>query len=161
LCSALGATAVLGTSRTARPMRPIDQVSLHELCTRADSVFLAAGLNEASRGMFRGEHIVVLPTDAVVVNIARPQLMDPASTRTALLDRRDVRVLVDGNRSLLDEQDWASLYELDNVEWTPHVAFNTFGALERCTAQAAAAVAAYCRSEPLDGYLATAPQRSG
>lgn len=121
LLSALG-VEVIGVSRTGRaPALGFSQ--LPDLLPRCDLLIVLLPLTEETRGIVGAEALARLPDGAIVVNVARGQVID----RDAL-----ERELVSGRlRAALDVTDPeplpadSPLWHLPNVLITPHVGGDT------------------------------------
>lgn len=104
-------------------------VSLDDLAARSEAVVLCAATTPESEGLFNASHINALRSDAIFVNVSRPQNMDGV----ALLNRLQKGELV----AALDvfEQEPlpldSPLRRLPNVLLTPHRGGGIFGSIHR------------------------------
>lgn len=147
---------VSATTRRQQPGVPnVGIVSLDVLIQTSDVVAICASLNPSTQGLFDLEKLVALRERATIVNIARPDIIDPAAAAIALVRRPDITIAIDGDVGLLDDPRWQKLALHHQVLWTPHVAFNTESALYRATEIASANIMAYFQGEPtnLVSYL--------
>jgi phosphoglycerate dehydrogenase-like enzyme len=116
------------SSRTARDgVAPLSQ--LPELATAADILVVCIALTEQTCGLIGEEVLTALPDGALVVNVARGPIVDPAALLRhlssgrlrAALDVTDVEPLP------ADRPEWA----LPNVLITPHIGGDTFAFAQR------------------------------
>jgi phosphoglycerate dehydrogenase-like enzyme len=97
-----------------------DEESIHEVFSRTDHLILASPLSETTRGLVGRAELKTLPPDAVVVNVARGELIDTEALVWALQ-----RNLVGG--AALDVTDPEPLpadhllWNFENVLVTPHM----------------------------------------
>jgi phosphoglycerate dehydrogenase-like enzyme len=141
-CHALG-MRVLATRR--HPDRPVPEAfvemhasqALQELLPRADALIICLPLTPETEGLIGAEELALLPTSAVLVNIARGSIVDQAALYQALnqgtlqaagLDvwyhypsRKDERTRADTAPA-----DYP-FHELENVVMSPHRAGGTDG----------------------------------
>ena len=102
-----------------------DEADLHEALVRTDYLVLACPLTETTRGLIGENEFDVLPTDAVVINIARGPVIDTDALLGAIrgnkihkaaLDVTDPEPLPDGH----------PLWNQEDVLVTPHVSGHTW-----------------------------------
>ena len=115
---------VEGVNRTGRPhplaerMHTPDQ--LPQALGAADFVVLALPSTAESRGLFGTTQFAAMKPSAVLVNVARGDVVDTAALTQALKSRQIRAAALD----VMDEEPLPSssaLWELDNVLITPHV----------------------------------------
>jgi len=124
----------IGVRRSPEQGGPADEVlgtdRLHEALARTDYLVLACPLTEETEGLVGPAALETLPTDAVLVNVARGEVVD-TDALVAALQREDIR------GAQLDVTDPEPLPEdhplwgLDNVFVTPHSAGFTPAYYER------------------------------
>lgn len=115
----------LGVRRNPDGGGPTDEVfgpdSLHEALARTDYLVLCCPLTESTRGLIGSDELTTLPADAVLVNVARGEVVDTdALVRSlrrgrlggAALDVTDPEPLPDDH----------PLWNFDDVLITPHIA---------------------------------------
>jgi D-3-phosphoglycerate dehydrogenase len=98
----------------------VDEVGLTELLERADVVALMARYDGANRHLIDAAALARMRPTAVLVNTARPQLVDTQALRAALRERRIAGAIVD----VFDQEPMAADDELLGLPalLTPHVA---------------------------------------
>jgi phosphoglycerate dehydrogenase-like enzyme len=117
-----GATLV-GVSRSGAPVPEVDEAhrpdALRALLPRLDALVLAAPLTEETRDLIGARELALLPRGALLVNIARGELLDEDALIDALRDGRLGGAALDVVRDepLAPE---SPLWELPNVIITAH-----------------------------------------
>ncbi|MFE6996223.1 hydroxyacid dehydrogenase [Microbacterium sp. NPDC057659] len=99
----------------------LELMGLEELFERSDVVSLHAPLLPATTGMIGRELIERMPHGATLINTARGGLVDEDGLVTALRGRPDLTALLDVTVQEPPAPD-SPLWDLPNVELTPHVA---------------------------------------
>jgi phosphoglycerate dehydrogenase-like enzyme len=104
--------------------------ALHSLLGQSDYVSMHVPLTRRTRHMLDARALACLRRDAVLINVARGEIVDQAALVDALRNRtlRGAGIDVFGHEPL-DPDD--PLLELDNVVLTPHVAGGTTGTSRR------------------------------
>jgi phosphoglycerate dehydrogenase-like enzyme len=137
---------VARTSRTAK-----DGVStlseLPALAAAADVLVICIALSPGTRGLVDASVLAALPDEALVVNVARGPVIDPAALRAELqsgrlraaLDVADVEPLPAGR------PEWS----LPNVLITPHIGGDTYDFASRAPSFVADQAARHLAGEPL------------
>ncbi len=130
---------------------------IDELCTRADLprvlrtsdyVVIAVADTADTRGMIGAAELAVMPTDAVLINVARGSIIDEDALIAALRQGRLRGAALDVfAREPLPAD--SALWELPNVLLTPHVASNVADYLPRAIVQFGENVRRYLEGEPL------------
>ncbi|MGH2747379.1 MAG: D-isomer specific 2-hydroxyacid dehydrogenase family protein [Actinomycetota bacterium] len=151
----LGAT-VQAINRSGSPVPGADVTAtldrFHELLAGADFVAITAALTAATRGMFDRRAFEAMKDDAWLVNVARgglvvtQDLVDALRSNTiggAALDVTDPEPLPDGH----------SLWGLDNVIITPHIANTWDMALPELRELIGRNVARFAAGQELEGLV--------
>ena len=110
-----------------------DLVSLPSLFANSDCLVIVCPLTDETRNLVGGRLLASMPLSAIVLNMARPDVMSPKETAEALLSRPDLTVAIDGDLSIKATERWAGLSKMSQVVWTPHAGFNSLQALHACT----------------------------
>lgn len=152
LASRLGANVIAWNRSDAAFERSpeVTPVALEDLFATASHIVLAVALNDDTKYLVAEPQLKSLRPRAVVVNTARPDVIDPKAVLRVLAERPDVQLLIDdlgrGN------DDWQAVVSLANVVVTPHIAFNTVSALHACTLAAARDAVAWASGTPVNEY---------
>jgi len=106
----------------------IRYVKLEELLSQADIVTLHVPLLPETRNLLGREELAMMKETAVLINIARGELVDESALAEALADRRIAGAGVDVFAAEPPRE--SPLLSLDNVLATPHIAAYTTEAME-------------------------------
>ena len=120
---------VIGTKRTPETAPDVvDEAyppeGLPELLARSDYLVLACPLVEATRGLIGTEELMSMRSDAVLVNVARGEVINESALETALQQNRIRGAALD----VFDEEPLPAespLWDLSNAVITPHMAGST------------------------------------
>ncbi|WP_281195197.1 D-2-hydroxyacid dehydrogenase [Halorubrum sp. F4] len=120
---------VIGTKRTPETAPDVvDEAyppsGLSELLVRSDHVVLACPLVEETRGLIGREELMAMGSDAVLVNVARGEVVDEPALETALQQGRIRGAALD----VFEEEPLPAdspLWNLPNAIITPHMAGST------------------------------------
>jgi phosphoglycerate dehydrogenase-like enzyme len=124
LCAAFGAR-VLGLRRSpaAEPPSGVKRVfgtdGLDQLLAESDYVILALALNSTSRGLIGRRELGLMKSSAILVNVARGDVVDEAALTDALRERQIAYACLDTFQKEPLPTD-SPLYDLPNVFITPH-----------------------------------------
>lgn len=109
-------------------------VDIDTLCKRSDIITLHCPLNEQSRHMINKSRIAVMKKDVIIVNEARGAVVNEEEIAEAVLDGQiggfgcDVYSVEPFGK----EHPYNKIKDLDNVILTPHCAWGSYEARERC-----------------------------
>lgn len=127
---------------------------LHRLLGESDVVVVAVPLDGTSRGLLGAAELAAMKPTAVVVNVARGEVIDEDALYEALAARRIAGAASDvwyghsgANRAGAPSR--RPFHALDNVVMTPHVGARTTGAFRRRWAAVAANIDRFLRGEPI------------
>jgi len=120
---------VIGTKRTPETAPAVvdeahPPAGLPEVLARSDYVVLACPLVEATRGLIDAEALMSMRSDAVLVNVARGEVVDESALETALQQKRIRGAALD----VFEEEPLPAespLWDLPNAVITPHMAGST------------------------------------
>jgi phosphoglycerate dehydrogenase-like enzyme len=133
-------------SRTARDgVAPLPQ--LCELAAAADIMLVCIALTPQTRGLIDAAVLAALPAGALVVNVARGPVIDPAALARELETGRLRAALdvTDPEPLPSDRPEWG----LPNVLITPHVGGDTTAFAHRCACFVADQAARHAAGQPL------------
>jgi phosphoglycerate dehydrogenase-like enzyme len=106
--------------------------SKKQIFEECDVVVIACTLNDETRGMITEDLLERMPRGAVLVNIARGEIIDEKALHRVLLKRPDLRAAVDVLAGEVSGAHLSSpLLNMQNVLVTPHVAGLTYEANEK------------------------------
>lgn len=129
-------TTVIGTKRdTSETVPHVDRLyppaGTDEVLVEADYLVLACPLTDETRGLIDAEKLRLLSNEAVLVNIARGQVVDEDALVTALQQGRLRGAALDVFETEPLPAD-STLWSLSNVILTPHMAGSTPHYWRRC-----------------------------
>jgi len=152
---------VIALGRSGRPDagREADEyvavAALADVLPRAQVLVVCCPLDDSTRGLIGARELALLPPGALLVNVARAEVVDEQALYEALLDRRLGRAVLDvwyqypkKGQPPVDPSRWP-LHALPNVRATPHVSAITPALLARRYRFMADNIARLQQGEPL------------
>ena len=138
---------VIGFSRT--PKENIEQVSIDELCRRADIISVHLPLSDETRGIIGEREIALMKKDAILVNVARGAVTDEKALADAILQDRIGGLGVDvySVEPFPASHPFTAIKDHPRVIFTPHMAWGAKEARERCLGEVAANILAFQAGE--------------
>ncbi len=138
---------VIGFSRTEK--EGIEQVSLDELCRRADVISVHLPLTEQTRGILGAQEIALMKKDVILVNVARGAVTDEQALADAILQDRIGGLGVDvySVEPFPASHPFYPIRNHPRVCFTPHMAWGAKEARERCLFEVAENIKAFLRGE--------------
>jgi phosphoglycerate dehydrogenase-like enzyme len=126
---------------------------LDDVLRRADYLAVTLSLNEHTRGLLREREVALLKPNAVLVNVARAEIIDEDALYRALQERRIAGAALDVWYRYPKEPGTTfpsrrPFHELPNVLMTPHVSGWTEGMLEARAKLIAENIERTARGEP-------------
>jgi phosphoglycerate dehydrogenase-like enzyme len=126
---------------------------LDEVLRRADYLAVTLSLNDETRGLLGARELALMKPTAVLVNVARAEIVDEDALYQALVERRLAGAALDVWYRYPKEAGPTlparrPLYELSNVLMTPHVSGWTEGMLEARATLIAENIQRTARGEP-------------
>jgi glycerate dehydrogenase len=146
IASAMGCR-VLAYKRT--PVEGVECVDLETVCRESDILSIHLPLNDTTRGILDAEHIAMLKTGAIVINVARGAVTDEAALAEALVNGQlgGLGVDVYSTEPFPESHPFYSLRERENVCLTPHMAWGSIEARQRCLGEIVLNMEAFLRGE--------------
>lgn len=138
---------VIGYSRTKK--ENIEQVSLPELCRRADVISVHLPLCEQTRGILGEREIALMKKDAILINVARGAVTDERALANAIADGRIGGLGVDvySVEPFPEDHPFYPIRNHPRVCFTPHMAWGAKEARERCLFEVAQNIKVFARGE--------------
>ena len=127
----------------------VENVSLAELCRRADVISVHLPLTSDTRGIIDEKMISLMKKEAVFINVARGAVTDEAALANAVKGGNlgGLGIDVYAVEPFSTEHPFYAIRQLPNVCFTPHMAWGAKEARERCLAEVRENIAAYLRGE--------------
>ena len=134
------------------PDPEFETVDLNTLCERSDIVSIHLALNDQTRGMVGEAQIGRMKKNAMVINVARGAVADEEALAQAIEEKRIGALGVDvySVEPFGKEHPFSRVLDRDNVCLTPHMAWGSIEARNRCIAKVAENIAAFYRGESLN-----------
>lgn len=122
-----------------KPDDRYEQVSIDELCKRADIISLHVPLNDSTRGMISRERISQMKPGAILINVARGAVTDEEALTEALEQGRlgGLGVDVYSVEPFPKDHPFTRILGRKNVCFTPHMAWGSAEARNRCVREMA------------------------
>ncbi|MGN1094751.1 MAG: NAD(P)-dependent oxidoreductase [Eubacteriales bacterium] len=131
IASALGCKVIM--CRRKKEER-YDQVSIDELCERADIISLHVPLNEETRNMINDNRIEKMKDGVIFINVSRGAVADEKALAEAVESGKIGGLGIDvySKEPFGKEHPFYSLLGRKNVCLTPHMAWGAYEARNRC-----------------------------
>jgi len=109
-------------------------ISLKELCAQSDIISVHLPLSDETRGIISKDLIASMKTNAIFINVSRGAVTDEAALAEAILENRIGGFATDvySAEPFGETHPFTKLLSLDNVCFTPHMAWGAFEARQRC-----------------------------
>lgn len=126
---------VIAYKRT--PVSGVETVDADTLCRRSDILSVHLPLNDGTRGLFSAERIALLKPNCIFINVARGAVTDEKALAEAVKTGKIAGLAADvyGTEPFPIEHPFYAIRELPNVCLTPHMAWGSREARERCLAE--------------------------
>ena len=134
------------------PDPEFDTVDLDTLCETADIISIHLALNDQTRGMVGEKQIRKMKKNAIVINVARGAVTDEEALAQAIEEDRIGGLGVDvySVEPFGKDHPFSRILDRDNVCLTPHMAWGSIEARNRCIEKVAENIAAFYRGESLN-----------
>lgn len=137
---------VIAASRSAKT--GVTQCDLPTLLRQSDIVSLHVPLNGGTRGMIGREELHLMKAGAILINVARGAVVDEAAVTDAVLAGHLLYGCdVYSREPLRPDHPIARLYDCDRACLTPHMAWGSVEARERCVLAIADNIRAFLNGE--------------
>lgn len=126
-----------------------ETVDLETLLRQSDVVTVHLPLNDETRGILSKEKIALMKKNAIVVNVARGAVADEAALAEAIEEERIGGLAVDvfSTEPFPAEHPYSRILGKPNVILTPHSAWSSMEARNRCIREVAENIFAFGRGE--------------
>lgn len=152
---------VVAVTRSGKPAaaeladEAVAVAALDSVLPRADVLVLCCPLDEGTRGLIGAAQLALLPAGALLVNVARAEVVDEQALYDSLQTQRLARAALDvwyqypknGQPPVAPAR--LPLHELPNVRATPHISAITLALLERRYGFMARNIARLQQGQPL------------
>ncbi len=123
---------VLAYKRT--PVEEFPCVDLDTLCRESDIITVHTPLNDETYRLINGEQLSKMKESVILVNVARGAVFDEEAVAEAMLNGKlgGLGVDVYSTEPLQQDSPYQKLLGLENVLFTPHMAWGAYDARQRC-----------------------------
>jgi lactate dehydrogenase-like 2-hydroxyacid dehydrogenase len=138
---------VLAHTRTPKHIDGVEEVDLETLLTQSDIVTLHTPLTAETENFMNTERLAQMKPGAVLINTARGKLVDEKALHNALVSG----TLSAAGLDVLN--DWSTsntLLSLPQAVFTPHSAFYTIEALQKCADSIVRTASSYISGSPIN-----------
>lgn len=131
IAQALGAKVIVH-SRTQKD--GYENVSIDELCKRADIISLHCPLNDESYHIINEERLSLMKETAILVNVARGAVVDERAVTDAIKNKKIAGAAIDvySKEPIEKNSPYNEIAGLHNVLLTPHMAWGAYESRMRC-----------------------------
>lgn len=132
-----------------KPDPDYETADLDTLLRQSDVVSVHLPLNDETRGILSREKIALMKKDAILVNVARGAVADEAALAEAIEEERIGGLAVDvySVEPLPEEHPYSRIMGRPNVIFTPHSAWGSKEARNRCVRIVGENIQAFARGE--------------
>lgn len=126
-----------------------ETVDLDTLLTQSDVVSVHLPLTDATRNLISREKISIMKPGAVFINVARGAVTDETALAEALKEGKlgGLGIDVYSAEPMAKDHPFAGIKDNPNVILTPHTAWGSIEARNRCAAMVAENIAAFAKNE--------------
>lgn len=116
------------------PVEEFECVDLDTLCEESDIITVHTPLNDETYHMINAEQISKMKKNVILVNVARGAVFDEKAAADAVLEGRIGALGVDvySTEPMQADSPYQRLLNMDNVIFTPHMAWGAKDARQRC-----------------------------
>ena len=127
------------------PIEGEECVDIDTLCRESDIISVHTPLNDGTRGLISRERIAMMKSDAILVNVARGAVCDEEAIADAILEGKlgGVGIDVYSKEPFGSDHPMARIAGRDNVILTPHMAWGSYEARNRCCEEIALNIESY------------------
>ena len=131
------------------PIEDEECVDIDTLCKESDIISVHTPLNDGTRGLISRERIAMMKNDAILVNVARGAVCDEEALADAILENKlgGVGIDVYSKEPFGNDHPCARIAGKDNVILTPHMAWGSFEARQRCCNEMAMNIESFIKGE--------------
>ena len=131
------------------PIEVEECVDIDTLCQKSDIISVHTPLNDGTRGLISRERIAMMKNDAILVNVARGAVCDEEALADAILENRlgGVGIDVYSKEPFGVDHPCARIAGRDNVILTPHMAWGSFEARQRCCEEMAMNIESFIKGD--------------
>ena len=142
----------LGCSVVVNKRTPVDDaecVDIDTLCRECDIISVHTPLNDGTRGLISRERIASMKKEVIFINVARGAVVDEGALAEAVKEGRVGAIGVDvySKEPFPCDHPYSEIKGLDNVIFTPHMAWGSYEARVRCCEEVVENIKSYLAGE--------------
>lgn len=132
-----------------KPVEGYTCVDLDTLCRESDIITIHVPLSEETHHLINESRLSVMKDGAVLVNVARGAVVDEAAVCRALIEKKlgGLGVDVYSTEPMQPDSPYQQILHCDNVIFTPHMAWGSVDARQRCINEVAKNIESYLAGE--------------
>lgn len=138
---------VLATKRT--PTEEFECVDIDTLCQKSDIITLHTPLNDETFHLINSKRLAMMKKNVILINVARGAVVDEAAVVDAVINKQIAALGVDvySTEPMQQDSTYQKLLGLDNVIFTPHMAWGAYEARQRCVDEVAKNIQSFQNGE--------------
>lgn len=138
---------VLATKRT--PTEEFECVDIDTLCQKSDIITLHTPLNDETFHLINSKRLAMMKKNVILINVARGAVVDEAAVVDAVINKQIAALGVDvySTEPMQQDSPYQKLLGLDNVIFTPHMAWGAYEARQRCVDEVAKNIQSFQNGE--------------
>jgi glycerate dehydrogenase len=131
IAKAMGAN-IIAYTRTDNPL--YECVGIDELCEKSDIISVHTPLNEQTKNLINKARIEKMKKNTIFINVARGAVADEAALTEAVKSGRIGGIGIDvySAEPMTADSPYNEILEMENVIFTPHMAWGAYEARVRC-----------------------------
>jgi glycerate dehydrogenase len=124
-------------------------VDIDRLCRESDIITIHCPLNDQTRSLINERRIAMMKPEVILVNEARGAVVDESAIARAILDKKIAAFGCDvySAEPFDTEHPYNAIMQLPNLLLTPHAAWGSYEARERCLAEMIDNIKAFSRGD--------------
>lgn len=127
----------MGCNVLACKRTPVDEfccTDIDTLCKQSDIITVHTPLTPETYHLINEDRLSMMKKDAILINVARGDVMDEAAVSRAILDNKIGALGVDvySTEPMQKDSPYQALLNKENVIFTPHMAWGAIDARQRC-----------------------------
>lgn len=127
----------MGCNVLAYKRTPVDEfccTDIDTLCKRSDIITIHTPLTPETYHLINEDRLSIMKKSAILINVARGDVMDETAVSKAILDNKIGALGVDvySTEPMQKDSPYQKLLNKENVIFTPHMAWGAIDARQRC-----------------------------
>lgn len=127
------------------PVEEFECTDIDTLCRESDIITVHTPLNDGTYHLINEERLSLMKKNAILVNVARGAVFDEEAVSRAIAENRIGGLGVDvySAEPLSEDDPYQKILGRDNVIFTPHMAWGSIDARQRCINEVAANIESF------------------